>query len=199
MKLNFKSLRGHIIGIIFITLITTTASVVHGLNQAELQFETTAFLSIGHKYESRGELSAYETVRAADHYKETVQGWFKNPSFLNRIFAKAGTSSALSARNQEKQNILITFKTANEKSAEKLADSIEDTLLKEISEYNLKTGSEFTLALYDYTIVKTSDKLAFFAIFGLFAGILLGLMASFTYDALFTSSSKRSLLQKLRR
>jgi capsular polysaccharide biosynthesis protein len=199
MKYNLKSLRGHIIGILFITLITTTVAAIQGLNQAEFKYETTVFLSIGHKYNAADGISAYETVHAADSFKETVQGWFRNPSFLERIFDEADASADLSARNQEKQNILITYNTKDKNTAEKIADSIKDNLVNEISAYNIPTRSEFTLALYDYNIADSPDRLVFFVLFGIFAGLFLGLFVSFTYEALFTSSSKHSLLQKLRR
>ncbi|MFC1750523.1 hypothetical protein ACFL2V_17145 [Pseudomonadota bacterium] len=199
MKSNIEILRSNWVGILFITVVTTVAAAVYGLNQLDLKYDTTVFLSLGHTQNKVTEESPYEAVRAADHFTETVQGWFKNPAFLGRISEDSGVSADLFGRNQEKQNLIVSYKTVDEASAESIASAIEIVLSQEIVSYNEATNSQFTLALFGSNTTESANKTIFYIILGLFGGFFLGVALSFAYESLFTSSARRNPLRRLLR
>jgi len=158
--------------IITLTILTTILSVIFGIHFNKTSFGTTVFLSIGAKQSVTQ--SPFETVQAADHFSELVQGWFKNPALLNKIEDQSGSKPDLSARKQEKQNLVITYKTATEDQAKKVSQSMEQVLKAEITNYNLQNSSEFTLTSFSATTKESPIPLILFVLAGLIGGFGIG-------------------------
>ncbi|HLG26116.1 MAG TPA: hypothetical protein VI588_05055, partial [Candidatus Gracilibacteria bacterium] len=116
--------RRHWIIIVLLTLITGGASYYYGLQKATRPYETTLFISLGvaQTETNFNPDSPYDYGQAADNFTETVQGWFKNPGLLNEINESVGEDIDISARRQEKQNLVITFDAPSEKKAQEISD-----------------------------------------------------------------------------
>ncbi len=160
--------------ILALMVITTAASVIFGLQYNKTSFSNTIFLTIGAKQESDQKISPYETLQAADHFAEAVQGWFKNPALIEKIREQSGIDVDFGARKQEKQNLVITFKAVNAEDFKKIAAAAKSVLLSEIATYNLQTGSEFSIPNYAVSSKESSLPIILFALGGLIAGAGIG-------------------------
>jgi hypothetical protein len=158
--------------IIALTVITTALSVAFGMHFNKTSFATTAFLTLGAKQSVV--LSPLDTAQAADHFSELVQGWFKNPAMLNKIETQSGSKPDLNARKQEKQNLVITYKTATEEAAKKVSQAMEQVLKDEITNYNLQNNSEFTLTSFGAVTKENPMPLILFILAGLIGGFGVG-------------------------
>lgn len=159
-------------------LIGIVAALASGLLFKKTTYEGIIFLTIGAAQPEElnyREYSTYETVRAADQFTETIQGWTKNPSFIKKIQDNAGFSFGISARKQEKQNLVISITSDSE---EKVGKAAQKTLLaigEEIKIYNEATKGAFNIAHATTHIEKKETKLPTNVLFGLIFGVLVGL------------------------
>ena len=162
--------------ILIITLLTAGLTVILGFFYNKSAFSNTIFISVGAKQQTGYALAVnpYETVQAADQFSESVQGWFKNPAFIEKINTQAEYKVDLSARKQEKQNLVITFRTETEEQAEKVSQVTERILRDQIARYNRETGNDFRLPIFNLTIKEGTYHLALFGVFGLIIGFFLG-------------------------
>lgn len=150
-------------------------------------FETTIFLTIGNVWESGTGNAAgpAENAQAADQFSETVQGWFKNPQFLDKIKKSSGVTSDIGSRKQEKQNVIVTFPSGSVQEAQKVASNMQTILENEINGYDLKTNSKFTAAIFEVNTEEKPLSLLLFALIGLAGGILVSSFALYGYEYLF--------------
>jgi preprotein translocase subunit SecF len=174
----------HWISISVIAALTAISTVVFGSYFNQNAYGTTVFLNIGAK--SNPQISPLDTVQAADSFTETIQGWFKNPEFLYKIAESAGLNAEPAARRQEKQNLVVTFKTQDEKQAHEVYLAVKTQLQSEIENYNSATGSGFLIASVG---TKTAESKISLPLFGL-AGIILGLILGFALMAVFDRITK---------
>lgn len=175
-----------------IMLLTATASFFFGLYFNKTSTSATIFINIGAKNVSLGEnaeIDMYENVQAADQFTETVQGWFKNPTLTSRIEEQSNTKVAFTARKQEKQNLIVTYKAENEQIGGKIAESLQSTLQQEITEYNEGTNSNFQIALYSIDIKNQNISSVLFAFLGAIIGLFLGIFVSYGYEYFFGFAS----------
>ena len=182
MKSSIQPLVTHWKKIAIIAVITAIASIVFGYGYLQHKYETTLFLSIGSITDGN---SILDNVEAADHFAETVQGWFKNPAFLKQVNKLSGIDAGLSARKQEKQNLIVTYKTLNDDDGKYIATAVNTSVEMEIKKYNQTTKSSFTLALFSSDTKELGDRTLFLAVFGLLIGLALGIALSFAYESLF--------------
>jgi hypothetical protein len=192
-------LRRNVLNVLLITMLVTMATIGLVMLKNRTPYQTTIFVSIGSiQKNTQGETPVYDNVQAADHFSETVQGWFKNPEFGNRINLKGSTE--VSARKQEKQNLLITFSSENNELAKKMDITIKKELENEIETYNTKTNSLFQIAIYTVNTEEKPLSIALFLIISLIGGIVLSSFAIYGYEYLFQKISSpaqaRELLQK---
>ncbi len=162
------------------------------LNKNKNLYKTTVFLSIGVNESAAKEnpnSSIYENVQAADQFSETVQGWFKNPDFLQRIEKKSASGSNISARKQEKQNLLVSYNTVTRQQAEKISGAIKNELIDELNTYNQKTNTAFQLAIYTPSINEESANIPLFLLLGILAGLALGIGICYCYEYFFQFAS----------
>lgn len=163
-------------------------------------YETTVFLSIGsaEKGSLNNPANIYENVQAADQFSETVQGWFKNPDFEKGI--QLIGSSEISARKQEKQNIVVTFSSESDELAQEMSNRLHAELQSEIEKYNASTGSKFILAIYEVDYDQKTLSLLLFLLIGILGGAVVASFALYGYEYLFQKISSPSqaaeLLQK---
>lgn len=127
-------------------------------------FQSTIFITIGNSQKVTGnQTSQYENVQSSDSFSETVQGWFKKiPEFSKRIQSVPGTG--IEFVETEKQNIMISFSTNTPDEAKNISTTIKNELQKEIESYNLKTNSDFQIAIFSLNTDEKPLSIALFLI-----------------------------------
>jgi len=189
--------RHWIIGIIITALVTASSVLLVTLKNNQ-PYETTIFLSIGNQQEqSNTTQSIYDDVQAADAFSQTVQGWFKNPQFIEQINAASGIKADISSRQQEKQNVLITYNTTTEDQANTLEKTIQDKLTAEIATYNSKTNDKFALAIFEAITQKKPLSMILFLIIGLFGGLVIASFALYGFEYLFQKASSTNQISEI--
>lgn len=177
-------LRRHLLSTLALSIlvIAATMSLVAWKNSSP--YETTVFISIGNNQNmALDQESAYENVQAADHFSETVQGWFKNPKFQERI--KMRSSSEMNARKQEKQNLVVTFSTEQDTEGQLGSEKLRNELEKEIADYNSGTNSDFQIAVYTFDTKHKPLSFPLFLIISIIGGIMLASFSLYGYEYLF--------------
>lgn len=169
-----KLYKQHWIAILLITLVVTAATLGAAMTRDPSTHEATLFLSIGTK-QMNNSSTPFDDVQAADRFTETLQGWFKNPDLLKRIEAQTGESVSLSARKQEKQNLIVSLPAMSEEQAQTIADATIQQLQQDIQTYNTQTESRYTLALSSVTISEQQMKLPLFGVVGFAFGLAFAL------------------------
>lgn len=184
MKTLFDLTFKHWKSISVIAVLTAVSTLVFGAYFNGNAYGTTVFLNIGAK--SNSQISPFDTVEAADAFTETVMGWFKNPDFLAKVAAQAGYDTEPAARKQEKQNLVITYKTQNTDQAQKVFQAVTMNLKSEIDKYDTATASGFIITSAS---IDTAESKIHWSLFGL-AGIIFGLMLGFALMAIFDRITK---------
>jgi hypothetical protein len=165
-----------------VLVVAATMSLVAWKNTAP--YETTVFISIGNNQnEALDQESAYENVQAADHFSETVQGWFKNPKFQERI--KMRSSSEMNARKQEKQNLVVTFSSEQAEEGQLGSEKLRNELEMEINAYNSGTNSDFQIAVYTFDTKHKPLSFPLFLIISIIGGVMLASFALYGFEYLF--------------
>ena len=182
--------------ILALTVLTAIASATFGFLTAKTPWNGITFINIGAKqnFQQQNGNSLLENLQASDAFSETVQGWFKNASFTNGVEKKAGTNIDFAARKQEKQNIVVTYKATSEADIKKTSQVLEEYLRAEIGKYNLSTGTDFQVTLFDTTIEESKNHLLIFVILGLALGLLFGFGVCYIYETI--SKELRHLTRK---
>jgi hypothetical protein len=174
---NFlKTVSAHWKKIITVAVITAVLSAVFGYFYNKTAFNNTIFITIAAGQASNlGQPSEpFETVQASDSFTETVMGWFKNPSFLEQVKSVSGQNVDFSVRKQEKQNLVVTFKTGTSEEGKRIGQITEEVLRGEIAKYNQATDSDFRMPVADIFSKEGTIHPALFAVAGLFFGLFLG-------------------------
>jgi hypothetical protein len=172
MKYLIEIVKKYWSGVLVIIILTVISSVSFGFLFNKTSVSDTIFINIGAS--GNKDISPFETVQAADHMSESIMGWLKNPSFLDKISEQSGYEPGLNVRRQEKQNIVVTFKTPDAVSAKKTASAIESVLRTQISKYNMETASSYKMIAFDHSYKENPVPLIYFAFFGIIAGAIIG-------------------------
>jgi hypothetical protein len=158
------------------------------------------FLTLGLSVEnglSIEELVTNESHNVVDQFTETVQGWLQNPSLLDRVNELAGEEVVISARKQEKQNLLVSLHLPLGHDLENARVAFITVLEEEINDYNEATYTSFVLALSSMMPFETASNLKlniltsmmlglffYFLIFGLWEYLLRKVTFSFQVESL---------------
>jgi len=128
--------------------------------------------------QNSGQSTTYDNLQASDFFTETVQGWFKNPNLINRINDEAGVNAGLSAKKQEKQNLVISFDTDNKTDADKIISAIKENLQNEISQYNEASNTDFSIAIYNFETNPKANNTNLLILIGLIIGLTVSIIVS---------------------
>jgi len=138
--------------------------------------DNTLFLIVGIQDKHQVN-SSYENLEAAEQIAESMQGWFKDPAFLDDLQAKSGYSYAVKAKTQEKNNIIVNFSAADTASSNIYQKELLSLLMQKISSYNQSSDLQINLASSAFNIATRAESLPLFlflaAVIGLFFGITL--------------------------
>lgn len=169
----------------FLILLTTILGLIGGYlayQRANLSpFQNTVFFSIAAQSKTNNATSAYENLQAADQFTESVQGWFRDPGFLEKINSISKQNYSLNARKQEKNNLLITFSTPTEEQGIVHGNTISQTLQSEIQIYNQNSDTNFNLALQNQYHSEQPANLIFYLLIGLFSGLFFPIILIWLY------------------
>ncbi len=125
--------------IISVTVAITILGFILISAQLASKYSATLFISIAVKDQNTSlNSSTLENLQAADLFTETIQGWFKNPNFMKRIKDSKLEISEITAKKQEKQNLLINFETEQKIESEQAQKVILETLNSELDTYKAK-------------------------------------------------------------
>ncbi len=173
---------------IFVILITILICLGAGLAASNALsskgFENTLFLSIGvqDKYQSS---DAYENLQAADQITESIQGWFKDPSFQKEINEYSGLGYALKAKKQEKNNIVVGYSSGDANKSLLYKESILEILGERISSYNQLSDLQINLASAKLNVSQKPDSLPLYLILSSLIGLILGMLIAWIYEITF--------------
>lgn len=188
IKSHIKLIIRNYLIIIFAIILLSPAIIIAGNKYTLSSNQGTIFTTINTKeniFYSQT-YSQYEDVKSADHFTETLQGWFKNPSFLEEINKdiyndnKRGLS--ISAERQEKQNLIINFKYDDKSQLKNIESSIIKNLKNQIEKYNKNTNTEFQIAIYDTFSSEIKSKKIPLYIFAFIASLLIGILIAYLYE-----------------
>ncbi|MBD3270765.1 hypothetical protein GF376_04520 [Candidatus Peregrinibacteria bacterium] len=189
-----------IILLIFISIITTYFAF---FQQNIDKFQSTIFVTFANQQDNEKtnlESNILDSITANDQFAESVQGWFRNPSFLDSLYSKHTNLLNISAKKQEKQNIIIIYETLDENSAKEVKKSINELLNRQIVSFNNKSQLNFDIAIFDhhYNIINSRQYFYLLAavIFGLLAGYLVAISYEFWFDKLKSPSEIKAIFCK---
>lgn len=168
--------------LVAITTLTLISCVIFGVYFTKTSYDTTVFMNVGAK--TAEGVSPLDTVQSADSFTETIQGWFKNPYINSRIAEESGFVTSLNARKQEKQNIVVTFKTQTEEQARKISQSMEKQIKDEITKYNTETGSGFVITDFTGSTEQNNVNIFFFVLLGFAGGVVLAYILLLLLDSI---------------
>ncbi|MBU1018586.1 MAG: hypothetical protein ABII07_05015 [Patescibacteria group bacterium] len=163
--------RAIVVGMIFgvcgllysITFLTTT-------------YEGFVFLTVGMEqgsYPQDAEAFGARGVTEADNYfAETVQGWTMDPSFANQVSERVGESVSVSARKQERQNLIFQVFAGSSEVAELAARETVAELSERLSSYNDVMKTSYAIANPEVTVYERIPQV----LFNVFTGFVLGFL-----------------------
>lgn len=186
---SIRFLKRHYIKILSAAILTAALSgMFYYVYRSGSNVNATVFINIGAKKGTATDdkSTALDLVQASDQFTETVQGWFKNPEFTERIGEPLNLQPSLTARRQDKQNLLVTFSSGDESVAKRISQNIRENLLADIGAYNRNTGAGFQVALFSASYKPASPAvLILVIILGLVLGAGIGKISCYLYELLF--------------
>jgi hypothetical protein len=126
--------------------------------------------------------SSEENLQSSDQITETIQGWFKDPAFLKNKETDSIYQINANAKKQEKNNLLISYDSIDQKTAEDKSTIILDLLQNRLSEYNKNSDLKVNIALSSNTHLQSTNPIFSYSIIGLLIGLISGLALSLLYE-----------------
>ena len=168
----------HLKFFVFFLLIGTTLGVVFTQTLTPFSETTTIFTTIT--------TSNNEDPRAAEQastdFGETVTGWFRNPAFVQEIEKKSSQQGTLSAKKQERQNLLIIAKTKTAGTSKEFAQQALKKTQNEIKRINQSSSSQFTIINQGSSTATKTPSPLFAGIIGGIGGITLALFLAILFE-----------------
>jgi len=134
----------------------------------------TLLFSVGISEEVEGERN-FDATKTADDFAKTVAGWMRSPTIAERVSGISGTSVALSAAPQAKQNFLVEAVYSSEGSQDNVSQATKQVLGEEIEKYNSHSKFKFLTSLHGESVTSANSSLVKTIPAALVGGILLAL------------------------
>ncbi len=129
--------------------------------------------------------SRYYGTEASEKFAETVASWFQSPEVVQRIFTEAslepGTTSVnklakiFDAEPLAAQNVQVNFSTGSDEEAQKLLQSIRETVDQKTSILNRDEDTVFVAEITEPIVLEEEKGFLVNAIVGLIIGLILGM------------------------
>ncbi len=172
--------------ILIVTILVAISAGVFGVIKNKTVYQATVFINIGAKQNNQN-TSLLEAVQAADQFTETIQGWFKDPSFLAKI---SNGSTEISARKQEKQNLIVEYVKSTPEEAINLSSEIKQGLQEQLESYNSQTQNGFTIGVFSTTVNTKNYPLGLVIILGIIGGFMGGQALAYVFEYISFVSKK---------
>ncbi len=172
--------------ILIVTILVAISAGVFGVIKNKTVYQATVFINIGAKQNNQN-TSLLEAVQAADQFTETIQGWFKDPSFLSKI---SNDPTGISARKQEKQNLIVEYEKNTREEATNLSSEIKHALQEQLENYNAQTQNGFTLGVFSTTVTTKNYPLGLVILLGIIGGFVAGQVLFYVFEYLSFVSRK---------
>lgn len=172
--------------ILIVTILVAISAGVFGVIKNKTVYQATVFINIGAKQNNQN-TSLLEAVQAADQFTETIQGWFKDPSFLSKI---SNDPTGISARKQEKQNLIVEYEKNTREEATNLSSEIKHALQEQLENYNAQTQNGFTLGVFSTTVTTKNYPIGLVILLGIIGGFVAGQVLFYVFEYLSFVSRK---------
>ncbi len=122
----------------------------------EPTFEGVLFLSVGMEqevYPNNAEAFGARGVTEADYYfAQTVQGWTMDPSFGLQVNERLDEVVSVTARQQERQNIIFSITASSMELVEEGSDAVLAELEQRLESYNDTMNTSYQVANPELTV-----------------------------------------------
>ncbi|MDD5039738.1 MAG: hypothetical protein PHY34_01180 [Patescibacteria group bacterium] len=180
--------------IIATTAVAIGAAVISSLVKP-VEYDTSLSFSINRinrQDTTEYQYDGYYAIQAADLFSQTVMSWMMTPSVLLEIYERATIDPRISSTEQftsrfkvkqySPQNIAVRFRERDRATAETIAAAITQTV-EERATAAVQTADQkafFQVIGAKPVIVEKRPALWFNAAIGLFAGLIVGVTASYS-------------------
>lgn len=168
--------------IIIVTLISAGGGYIFSQSLNANPYGATLFVTFGIEDKTTKTTSSYENLQAADQMTDSIQGWFKDPSFTNEINRNSKLDTNIQAKKQEKDNLLINFSSSDQESALLITNQILKSLNSRITQYNSQSDLKVTIATYNLDISLQTTKNNILILVGGIIGFLVGFFGSLLWE-----------------
>jgi capsular polysaccharide biosynthesis protein len=184
--------------ILFITLFCAFFGIVGNNIVEKGDFNNSLFFTISIQDKSDSS-DAYSNLQASDQFTESLQGWFKDPSLLKSIGNQSHLTFAINAKKQEKNNLIISFKSDTIENAKTFKEAINSEISKKISAYNSNSDIRVFITSSELHSEEQNSRLIIFLLIATFIGLIFGYVAAYYYE-IFTMKllSKRDFIKKIK-
>lgn len=181
--------------ILFVTFIALICGFVVANNNQQFRFNNTIFYIFGVQ-DANHQTDLYENLQAADQITESIQGWFKDPSFLESINQQGALSYGLKSKKQDKNNLVITFTSDSAANGKFFSQSINTTLADRINSYNAHSDLQIRISSQSHHVSEKGSELGLYLFVSLLLGIVLGQISALLFEFLRGKLSTRSKSNK---
>lgn len=168
--------------IIIVTIICATGGFLFTQSLNTNPYGATLFLSFGIEDKATKTTSSYENLQAADQITESIQGWFKDPSFINEINLNSPLNPNIQAKKQEKNNLLISFSSPDQDSAKLISNRILAVLTSRLTQYSTQSDLKITIATNSLDIALQSSKNKIFILISIIIGLIVGFLGALFWE-----------------
>ena len=191
LKLAYKNK----ILILFVTFIALICGFVIANNNQQFRYNNTIFYIFGVQ-DANHQTDLYENLQAADQITESIQGWFKDPSFLENINRQSAPAFALKSKKQDKNNLVITFASDSEANGKIFSQSVNKTLSDQINSYNAHSDLQIKISSQAHHVSEKGSELAIYLLISLLLGIGFGHLSGLLLEFLREKPGTRSKTDK---
>lgn len=175
--------------IIVLTILVTVAAFVFTYLSPTTHKSSISFAvnRINKQDTAEYQYDGYYAIQASDLFSQTVVSWFYTPSVLLEIYDRAGIDPAITSletfssrfktRKYSAQNIVVTFSERDKNTAEKISQSIIDTVKERGASLNQTADRKalFEVVGSKPVIVEQKPPLVINTLVGLVLGFCLSL------------------------
>ena len=161
-------------------MILGVSSSIYTVAFSQTYYEGIVFLTVGMEQASYPEdaqaFGARGVEEADSYFTETVQGWTMDPAFINDIYDYVGwvrdDSLSVSARKQERQNLIMSVTTYSIENVEEVASGALGVLEERMGSYNETMDTSYKIANPTITILTHEPKVLMNGATGFVFGVL---------------------------
>lgn len=186
----------HPVSVLLIALASTFSGMLFYQFNLQPGYDNTVLYAVGLE-NPHSTTDSFENLQAADLFTESIQGWFRDPTFLKQISASAqGQSFPIKSKKQEKNNLLITFSSDSQENAINYASAITLAMETRLLQYNNISGLKIAIFPGGVDSVPARSQLSIVLLVALFCGLLFGFLGTYLLEKVLNSIQSVTQVQK---